>query len=77
MNNEVFSVLLFSFQMETAYKNAHAAIRADPMLKGETKEKKPVKKRWNRAKLSLSEHKNRVAQKKASYLKKIGEEAEA
>lgn len=35
-----------------------------------------MKKRWNRAKLSLSERKNRVAQKKASFLKTL-EEVEA
>lgn len=65
------------FQMEGMYKNAHAAIRADPTLKSDKVKKTPVKKRWNRAKLTLSERKNRVAQKKASYLKKISEETEA
>jgi len=60
--------------MESLYKNAHASIRADPTLKGPAKEKKPVKKRWTRAKLTLAERKNRIAQKKATYLKKMGEE---
>nr|AHB12450.1 60S Ribosomal Protein L5 [Pantala flavescens] len=62
--------------MEDIYKKAHEAIRADP-------EHKPVKdeaareaaaknkKRWNRAKLSHSERKNRIEQKKQSWLKKI------
>lgn len=62
--------------VETMYKNAHSSIRADPTLKGDAKDKKPVKKRWNRAKLTLSERKNRIAQKKASYLKKMEEEAD-
>lgn len=63
-------------QIETMYKKAHEAIRANP--EQEKKEKKKVEgkvKRWNRAKLSLSERKNRVEQKKASFLKTL-EEAE-
>lgn len=58
------------------YKKAHEAIRANPEHVKVTREKVPVKKRWNRAKLSLSERKNRVAQKKASFLKTL-EELEA
>ncbi|KAL3278909.1 hypothetical protein HHI36_016427 [Cryptolaemus montrouzieri] len=63
-------------QIEGLYKNAHAAIRADPTL--EKKEKAPPaqKKRWNRKKLTLSERKNRVAQKKKSYIAKLQEGAE-
>jgi len=62
-------------QIEGIYKNAHSAIRADPSHT--TKEKEPpVKKRWNRAKLTLAERKNRVNQKKASFIKKI-EDAQA
>jgi len=57
--------------IENMYKNAHAGIRADPSLaKKEDKAQKPQK-RWNRAKLTLSERKNRVAQKKASFMKKL------
>ncbi|KAF6205331.1 hypothetical protein GE061_019501 [Apolygus lucorum] len=56
--------------IETIYKKAHEAIRADPVRK--PLEKKEVKKkRWNRAKLSLSEKKNTIKQKKATYLKKM------
>ncbi|KAF7997244.1 hypothetical protein HCN44_005521 [Aphidius gifuensis] len=62
--------------VEAMYKKAHEAIRADPDRAEIVKSKEPVKKRWNRAKLSLSERKNRVAQKKASFLKKL-EETEA
>uniref|UniRef100_A0A0A9WEV0 Large ribosomal subunit protein uL18 n=2 Tax=Lygus hesperus TaxID=30085 RepID=A0A0A9WEV0_LYGHE len=56
--------------IESIYKKAHEAIRADPTRK--PLEKKEVKKkRWNRAKLSLSERKNTINQKKATYLKKV------
>lgn len=68
--------LLFFLQIEGIYKKAHEAIRADPDHTKTVRTKEPVKKRWNRAKLTLSERKNRVAQKKASFLKKL-EEAEA
>lgn len=52
------------------YKNAHNGIRADPAhIKPEKKE--VTKKRWNRAKMTLSERKNRIAQKKASFIKKL------
>ncbi|KOC65906.1 60S ribosomal protein L5, partial [Habropoda laboriosa] len=62
--------------IEGIYKSAHEAIRANPEHTKITRENVPVKKRWNRAKLSLSERKNRVAQKKASFLKTL-EEVEA
>lgn len=57
-------------QIENLYKSAHAAIRADPTHKPAEK-KEVTKKRWNRKKLTLSERKNRVAQKKASFIKKL------
>lgn len=57
--------------IEEMYKNAHAAIRKDPEHKAEPKKTEPKKKRWNRAKLSLAERKNCIAQKKAAFLKKI------
>lgn len=62
-------------QIEGLFRNAHAAIRANP-----EKEKKPVKappattKRWNRRKLTLAERKNRIAQKKKSFLAKLQEQ---
>ncbi|XP_057326881.1 60S ribosomal protein L5 [Microplitis mediator] len=59
--------------IEDIYKKAHAAIRANPEFTPKERTKEPVKKRWNRAKLSLSERKNRVNQKKASFLKKMAE----
>jgi large subunit ribosomal protein L5e len=57
--------------MEDMYKKAHESIRADPAHKPKVRKSEPVKKRWNRAKLSLAERKNCIAQKKASFLKKI------
>ncbi|XP_060523800.1 large ribosomal subunit protein uL18 [Cylas formicarius] len=62
-------------KIEEIYKNAHAAIRANPAL--EKKDKKaPVagQKRWNRRKLTLAERKDRVAQKKKSFLAKLQEQ---
>ncbi|XP_067140292.1 large ribosomal subunit protein uL18A [Centruroides vittatus] len=57
-------------ELEDIYKKAHASIRADPERKPQP-EKTVVKKRWNRAKMTLSERKNRVEQKKKSFLKKL------
>ncbi|CAF96378.1 unnamed protein product, partial [Tetraodon nigroviridis] len=60
--------------VEEMYKKAHASIRANPAH--EKKPKKDVKKkRWNRAKLSLAQRKDRVAQKKASFLRAQEQEA--
>ncbi|XDA75485.1 hypothetical protein R6Z07M_005649 [Ovis aries] len=54
--------------MEEMYKTAHAAIRENPVY--EKKPKKEVKKkRWNCPKMSLAQKKDRVAQKKASFLR--------
>jgi len=59
--------------LETMYKKAHAAIRANP--DHEKKEKKEVKKRrWNRSKLGSKERKNRIKQMK-EHQKKKGESA--
>uniref|UniRef100_A0A8D3C2B4 Ribosomal protein L5 n=1 Tax=Scophthalmus maximus TaxID=52904 RepID=A0A8D3C2B4_SCOMX len=61
--------------IEEMYKKAHATIRENPVH-----EKKPPKevkkKRWNRAKLSLAQRKDRVAQKKASFLRAQEQEEE-
>ncbi|XP_072918791.1 large ribosomal subunit protein uL18A [Hemitrygon akajei] len=54
--------------IEDLYKKAHAAIRENPVH--EKKPKKEVKKkRWNRPKMSLQQRKNRIAQKKDSFLR--------
>jgi len=56
--------------VEDLYKKAHAAIRANP--EHEKKPEKEVKKkRWNRAKLSEKQRKDRIRQKKEAYLKKL------
>uniref|UniRef100_A0A667XNK5 Ribosomal protein L5 n=1 Tax=Myripristis murdjan TaxID=586833 RepID=A0A667XNK5_9TELE len=66
--------LLLARRVEEMYKKAHAAIRANPVH--EKKPKKDVKKkRWNRPKLSLAQRKDRVAQKKASFLRAQEQEA--
>merc|ERR1712026_525528 len=57
-----------SENMEEMYSKAHAAIRADPTQKAKA-EKTVEKKRWNRARLSAAQRKNRVAQVKASFLR--------
>ncbi|KAI7810168.1 ribosomal protein L5 [Triplophysa rosa] len=61
--------------IEEMYKKAHSAIREKPVH--EKKPKKEVKKkRWNRAKLTLAQRKDRVAQKKASFLRALEAEAD-
>lgn len=55
--------------IENMYKNAHAAIREDPDHEAKP-EREVKKKRWNRAKMSLKQRKDRVRQKKASFLAK-------
>lgn len=56
--------------MDEIYKKAHAAIRAEPERKPRP-EKAVTKKRWNRAKMTLKERRNRIKQKKAAVVKKI------
>jgi len=59
-------------EMEAMYKNAHAAIRASPEHKPIEKDRsKLIKKRWNKAKLTLADRKNRVNQKKRAFLKEL------
>ena len=58
-------------QIEELYKNAHAAIRADPSPQKKEKAPPATKKRWNRRKLTLAERKNRIKQKKEAFLKKL------
>jgi len=55
--------------LEQVYKKAHAAIRANPDHVVAPK-KDIVKKRWQRAKMSTKDRKNRIKQKKAYHLKK-------
>lgn len=61
--------------IETMYKKAHAAIRKDPEAKPAPK-KDVKKKRWNAKRLTYDQRKERVAQKKAAFLKSLEEEQE-
>lgn len=64
--------------IETIYKKAHEAIRADPSHKKKESKKDPAKqKRWNKRKLTLPERKNRIKQKKESFIKRLQAQAEA
>jgi len=65
--------------IEEMYKKAHAAIRENPVRLPKKEKPKDAKKpkRFNRKKLSLEQRKDRVKQKKASFLKKKAEEAGA
>jgi len=63
--------------IEGIYKKGHASIRANPEHKKIDKDtSKLVKKRWNRAKFTLAERKNRVAQRKVAYMKKLEQPVE-
>lgn len=55
--------------VEAMYKKAHAAIRADPLAKAPAK-KEVAHKRFNRKKMSRQQKNDRVAQKKAAFLRK-------
>nr|CAG4649521.1 EOG090X09YS [Scapholeberis mucronata]SVE93753.1 EOG090X09YS [Scapholeberis mucronata] len=58
--------------VETMYKKAHEAIRANPDRVKSTKDASKIKKkRWNAAKLTLEERKARVAAKKKEFLAKL------
>jgi len=63
---------LSSGDLEGMYKKAHAAIRKDPSHKPSGKPAPKEHKRYNRAALSLSQRKDRVRQKQASFVKKQG-----
>lgn len=56
--------------VEGIYKKAHSAIRSDPAYK-KGPEKKVTKKRWNPAKLTLEQRKQKVADRKAAFLAKL------
>ncbi|CAH1106024.1 unnamed protein product [Psylliodes chrysocephalus] len=62
-------------QIETIYKNAHAAIRANPEAEKKPEQAPPAtQKRWTRRKLTLAERKDRVTQKKKSFIAKLQEQ---
>merc|ERR1712121_268904 len=53
--------------VEAMYRNAHAAIRADP-LRAEKPDNDVKVKRWTAKRLSIQQRKARVAQKKAAFI---------
>jgi len=55
--------------LEELYTKAHAAIRANPAAKKVANKNKGTHKRWTRSKLTLPQRKDRVKQKKASFLR--------
>merc|ERR1712183_973270 len=61
--------------IEEMYTKAHAAIRADPSVKAEAKEKFSGK-RYLRKKMSLAQRKDSAKQKKEAYKRKLEEEDE-
>jgi len=65
--------------IEVMYKKAHASIRENPVRLAKKERSKDAKKpkRFNRKKMSLEQRMDRVKQKKATYLKKKGEEGGA
>jgi len=64
--------------VETLYKNAHAAIRADPEPQKSTKDASTItKKRWNAKRLTLEERKARVNAKKTEFMAKLESSGDA
>ena len=83
LNNTLLSysallILLFRFikngvtadSMEGMYKNAHAAIRADPSPKAKV-DKKVEKKRWTAKKIGLSGRQAKIATQKKEFLAQL------
>jgi len=63
--------------LEEVYKKAHSAIRSDPSRQKKEHKKAATKKRWNAAKLTLEQRKQKVAERKATFLAKLKAEADA
>ncbi|XP_078063659.1 large ribosomal subunit protein uL18-like [Mustelus asterias] len=55
--------------VEEIYKTAHREIRDNPSHEKKVRQEAVKGKRWNRRKLSLAQRKDRVAQRKASFLR--------
>jgi len=60
--------------LEDLYDKVHTAIRENPVHNVKENAKKSEQKRWNRSKMSLSQKKDRVKQKKASFVHAQAEE---
>lgn len=65
---------LDSEALEEMYEKVHAAIRAEPSHTKKVNPKSSEQKRWNRTKLPLASRKDRIKQKKASFLHAMAEE---
>merc|ERR1712134_245294 len=61
-------------QLEDLYSKVHENIRKDPTYKKVENAKASEAKRWAPKRRSLSQRKDRIAQKKASFLKALAEE---
>lgn len=61
-------------QLEDLYSKTHDAIRANPVHNKVENAKASEAKRWRNKKLTLSQRKNRIAQKKASFLHALEDE---
>lgn len=70
-------VFVVVFQLEGIYKKAHSDIRANPAHVAKEHKKPATKKRWNEAKLTLQQRKDKVASRKAAFIAKLKAEAEA
>jgi large subunit ribosomal protein L5e len=62
--------------LEEYYQKAHVAIRAAPTTTKKVNANSANKKRWNRTKLNLPGRKDRIQQKKASFLHAMAQEEE-
>merc|ERR1712242_365285 len=60
--------------LEAMYEKCHDAIRANPSHSKKENAKASDKKRWNKAKMGLAARKDRVRQKKASFLHALNAE---
>jgi len=63
--------------LEEIYKKAHSGIRSDPAHKKPEHKKPATKKRWNAAKLTLEQRKQKVNERKAAFIAKLKAEADA
>jgi len=61
-----------SDSLEKMYRDAHSAIRADPVRVAKPAKEVTVK-RWTAKRLSIQQRKARVAEKKAAFIKQHGE----
>ena len=78
LSSSALLILLFRFikngvtadSMEGMYKNAHAAIRADPSPKAKV-DKKVEKKRWTAKKIGLAGRQAKIATQKKEFLAQL------